>query len=107
MSKQVIEQVNDEMFIDLSTQKHSVSSRSANPTHFSLQVLEANSIKGGVQLLEIRPEQLTSNDLGGEQVCLEQDFSGADTSLLLLPLEGETTWDSSYLARVSSESQVD
>lgn len=102
MSKQVIEQVNDEMFIDLSTQKHSVSSRSANPTHFSLQVLEANSIKGGVQLLEIRPEQLTSNDLGGEQVCLEQD-----TSLLMLPLEGETTCDSSYLTRVSSESQVD
>lgn len=25
-------------------------------------------MKGGVQLLEIRPEQLTSNDLGAEQV---------------------------------------
>ncbi len=29
---------------------------------------------GGVELLEIRPEQLTSNDLGGEQVPLEQTF---------------------------------
>lgn len=33
-----------------------------------LQLLEANSMKGGVELLEIRPEQLTSNDLGEQQV---------------------------------------
>ncbi|XP_015252944.1 PREDICTED: protein arginine N-methyltransferase 7 isoform X1 [Cyprinodon variegatus] len=31
------------------------------------EVLEANSVKGGVELLEIRPEQLTSQDLRGEQ----------------------------------------
>ncbi|KAK1874993.1 Protein arginine N-methyltransferase 7, partial [Dissostichus eleginoides] len=31
------------------------------------QVLEANSMKGAVELLEIRPEQLSSKDLGGEQ----------------------------------------
>ncbi|MEQ2197430.1 hypothetical protein XENOCAPTIV_029296, partial [Xenoophorus captivus] len=37
---------------------------------FLIQVLEANSVKGGVELLEIRPEQLTSQDLGGEQVPL-------------------------------------
>lgn len=33
-----------------------------------LQLLEANSMKGGVELLEIRPEQLTSHDLGEQQV---------------------------------------
>ncbi|KAF3689238.1 Protein arginine N-methyltransferase 7 [Channa argus] len=31
------------------------------------QVLEANSIKEGVELLQMRPDQLSSNDLGGEQ----------------------------------------
>lgn len=36
----------------------------------ALQMLEANSKKGGVELLEIRPEQLTSQDLRGEQVPL-------------------------------------
>lgn len=41
---------------------------SADVAHFPLQMLEANSMKGGVELLEIRPEQLTTNDLGAEQV---------------------------------------
>lgn len=27
-------------------------------------------MKGGVELLEIRPDQLCSNDLGGEQVIM-------------------------------------
>lgn len=30
--------------------------------------MEANLMKGGVELLEIRPEQLTSSDLGEQQV---------------------------------------
>ncbi|XP_037109470.1 protein arginine N-methyltransferase 7 isoform X2 [Syngnathus acus] len=34
------------------------------------QVLEANSMRGRVELLDIRPEQLTSKDLGGEQISL-------------------------------------
>lgn len=36
----------------------------------SPQLLEANSMKGAVQLLDIRPEQLTSNDLGEQQVVV-------------------------------------
>lgn len=36
--------------------------------HFSVQVLEANSMMGGVELLELRPEQLSSQDVGEEQV---------------------------------------
>lgn len=39
-------------------------------THLSLQVLESNSMKGGVELLEIRPDQLCNSDLGGEQVLM-------------------------------------
>lgn len=39
-------------------------------------------MKGGVELLEIRPEQLTSNDLGGEQVALEHAASGVHCHLL-------------------------
>lgn len=62
------------MILDIFTQNSRGSLRSVDVTHFSLQVLEANSVKGGVELLEIRPEQLTSNDLGGEQVPLEQTF---------------------------------
>ena len=38
---------------------------------YILQVLEANSMKGGVELLDIRPDQLTSSDLEGEQVLEE------------------------------------
>ncbi|XP_068459183.1 protein arginine N-methyltransferase 7 [Clinocottus analis] len=34
------------------------------------QVLEANSMEGGVELLEVRAEQLSSKDLGGEQVSV-------------------------------------
>ena len=45
-----------------------LSFRSVDATYVSLQVLEANSMKGAVELLEIRPEQLSSKDLGGEQV---------------------------------------
>lgn len=40
-----------------------------------LQVLEANSMTRGVELLEIRPDQLSSNDLGGEQVAVERYVS--------------------------------
>lgn len=46
------------------------------------QVLEANSMKGGVQLLEIRPEQLTSNDLGAEQISVLMGEPYFSTSLL-------------------------
>lgn len=38
----------------------------------ALQVLEANSMRGRVELLEVRPEQLSSDDLRGEQVPSEQ-----------------------------------
>ena len=41
----------------------------------SVQVLEANLMKGGVELLETRPDQLTRNDIGGEQVLVEQALS--------------------------------
>lgn len=46
------------------------------------QVLEANSKKGGVEVLEIRPEQLTSNDLRGEQVSVLIGEPYFSTSLL-------------------------
>uniref|UniRef100_A0A671WSQ9 Protein arginine N-methyltransferase n=1 Tax=Sparus aurata TaxID=8175 RepID=A0A671WSQ9_SPAAU len=46
------------------------------------KVLEANSMKGGVQLLEIRPEQLTSNDLGAEQISVLMGEPYFSTSLL-------------------------
>lgn len=44
-------------------------------------------MKGRVELLEIRPEQLTSNDVGGEQVpspsqC-NQEASECNTFILL------------------------
>uniref|UniRef100_A0A3Q4MAD1 Protein arginine N-methyltransferase 7 n=1 Tax=Neolamprologus brichardi TaxID=32507 RepID=A0A3Q4MAD1_NEOBR len=50
--------------------------------HLSLQVLEANSMKGRVELLEIRPEQLTSNDVGGEQISVLMGEPYFSTSLL-------------------------
>ncbi|XP_077424796.1 protein arginine N-methyltransferase 7 isoform X2 [Vanacampus margaritifer] len=34
------------------------------------QVLVANSLRGEVELLDVRPEQLTSEDLGGKQISL-------------------------------------
>ncbi|MEQ2239690.1 Protein arginine N-methyltransferase 7, partial [Ilyodon furcidens] len=46
------------------------------------EVLEANSVKGGVELLEIRPEQLTSQDLGGEQISVLLGEPYFSTSLL-------------------------
>ncbi|XP_035521546.1 protein arginine N-methyltransferase 7 [Morone saxatilis] len=46
------------------------------------QVLEANSMKGGVELLEIRPEQLTSNDVGAEQISVLMGEPYFSTSLL-------------------------
>lgn len=46
------------------------------------QVLESNSIKGGVELLEIRPDQLTSNDLRGEQISVLMGEPYFSTSLL-------------------------
>uniref|UniRef100_A0A669B111 Protein arginine N-methyltransferase n=1 Tax=Oreochromis niloticus TaxID=8128 RepID=A0A669B111_ORENI len=51
-------------------------------THVSLQVLEANSMKGRVELLEIRLEQLTSNDVGGEQISVLMGEPYFSTSLL-------------------------
>ncbi|XP_030625284.1 LOW QUALITY PROTEIN: protein arginine N-methyltransferase 7 [Chanos chanos] len=46
------------------------------------QVLEANSLVDGVQLLGIRSEQLTLNDLGGEQVSVLIGEPYFSTSLL-------------------------
>ncbi|XP_005751263.1 protein arginine N-methyltransferase 7 [Pundamilia nyererei] len=46
------------------------------------EVLEANSMKGRVELLEIRPEQLTSNDVGGEQISVLMGEPYFSTSLL-------------------------
>ncbi|XP_034541631.1 protein arginine N-methyltransferase 7 [Notolabrus celidotus] len=46
------------------------------------QVLETNSIKGGVELLEISPEQLSSDDLGGEQISVLMGEPYFSTSLL-------------------------
>ncbi|CAK6975106.1 protein arginine N-methyltransferase 7 [Scomber scombrus] len=46
------------------------------------QVLEANSMKGGVELLEIRAEQLSSNDLGGELISVLMGEPYFSTSLL-------------------------
>ncbi|XP_072242669.1 protein arginine N-methyltransferase 7 [Leuresthes tenuis] len=46
------------------------------------QVLEANSMKGGVELLEIRPEQLSSNDVGGKQISVLMGEPYFSTSLL-------------------------
>ncbi|XP_033942749.1 protein arginine N-methyltransferase 7 isoform X2 [Pseudochaenichthys georgianus] len=46
------------------------------------QVLEANSMKGAVELLEIRPEQLSSKDLGGEQISVLMGEPYFSTSLL-------------------------
>ncbi|XP_075931583.1 protein arginine N-methyltransferase 7 isoform X2 [Anarhichas minor] len=46
------------------------------------QVLEANSMEGGVELLEIQPEQLTSDDLGGEQISVLMGEPYFSTSLL-------------------------
>ncbi|XP_028263869.1 protein arginine N-methyltransferase 7 [Parambassis ranga] len=45
------------------------------------KVLEANSMKG-VELLEIRPDQLTCNDLGGEQISVLMGEPYFSTSLL-------------------------
>lgn len=46
------------------------------------QVLEANSMKGGVELLETRPDQLTSSDLGGQQISVLIGEPYFSTSLL-------------------------
>ncbi|KAJ3596639.1 hypothetical protein NHX12_003043 [Muraenolepis orangiensis] len=46
------------------------------------QVLEANSMKGGVELLETRADQLSSNDLGGLQISVLLGEPYFSTSLL-------------------------
>ncbi|XP_059917119.1 protein arginine N-methyltransferase 7 [Gadus macrocephalus] len=46
------------------------------------QVLEANSMKGGMELLEIRADQLSSNDLGGQQISVLMGEPYYSTSLL-------------------------
>lgn len=54
------------------------------------EVLEVNAMEGAVELLDIRPEQLTSGDLGGEQISVllgEPFFSGG-----LLPWHGLFFW---------------
>uniref|UniRef100_A0A667YIP3 Protein arginine N-methyltransferase n=1 Tax=Myripristis murdjan TaxID=586833 RepID=A0A667YIP3_9TELE len=52
-------------------------------SRMSKQVIEqANSMTGGVQLLEIRPDQLTSSDLGGEQISVLMGEPYFSTSLL-------------------------
>uniref|UniRef100_A0A3B5ANT6 Protein arginine N-methyltransferase n=1 Tax=Stegastes partitus TaxID=144197 RepID=A0A3B5ANT6_9TELE len=48
----------------------------------SVQVLEANQMKGGVELLEMRPEQLSSSDLGGQQISVLVGEPYFSTSLL-------------------------
>uniref|UniRef100_A0A7N6BI46 Protein arginine N-methyltransferase n=1 Tax=Anabas testudineus TaxID=64144 RepID=A0A7N6BI46_ANATE len=51
-------------------------------SRMSKQVLEANSLKGAVELLEIRPDQLCSNDLGGKQISVLMGEPYFSTSLL-------------------------
>ncbi|CAF98945.1 unnamed protein product, partial [Tetraodon nigroviridis] len=51
-------------------------------TYLSLQLLEANSMKGAVDLLDVRPEQLTSNDLGEQQISVLIGEPYFSTSLL-------------------------
>ncbi|XP_069017981.1 protein arginine N-methyltransferase 7 [Embiotoca jacksoni] len=46
------------------------------------QVLEANSLSGAVDLLEIRPEQLTSNDVGGQRISVLMGEPYFSTTLL-------------------------
>ncbi|MFT7816880.1 protein arginine N-methyltransferase 7 isoform X2 [Arapaima gigas] len=46
------------------------------------QVLEANSLKGALQVLTLRPEQLTAADLGGRQVSVLVGEPYFSTSLL-------------------------
>ncbi|XP_018606961.1 protein arginine N-methyltransferase 7 isoform X2 [Scleropages formosus] len=46
------------------------------------QVLEANSLKGALQVLLVRPEQLTTDDLGGQQVSVLMGEPYFSTSLL-------------------------
>lgn len=46
------------------------------------QLLEANLMKGGVELLEIRPEQLSSADLGDQQISVLMGEPYFSTSLL-------------------------
>ncbi|XP_037306713.2 protein arginine N-methyltransferase 7 [Pungitius pungitius] len=46
------------------------------------QVLEANSMEGGVDMLEVRAEQLSSGDLGGEQISVLMGEPYFSTSLL-------------------------
>lgn len=75
MSKQVVEQVNEKMRHISTTTKPQIFTdglRDSQSVHFSLQLLETNSMKGGVELLEIRPEQLSSADLGDQLVLLNK-----------------------------------
>ncbi|KAG7522456.1 arginine N-methyltransferase 7 [Solea senegalensis] len=46
------------------------------------QVLEANMVKGAVELLELKPDQLTSSDLKGEQISVLMGEPHFCTSLL-------------------------
>lgn len=46
------------------------------------QVLETNLIRGGVELLDVRPEKLTSSDLQGQQISVLMGEPYFSTSLL-------------------------
>ncbi|KAG7281546.1 hypothetical protein CRUP_007580, partial [Coryphaenoides rupestris] len=54
------------------------------------KVLEANSMKGGVELLEARADQLSSSDLGGQQISVLLGEPYFSTSLL--PWHGLFFW---------------
>lgn len=45
-------------------------------------MLEANRADGAVELLETRPEHLTSNDVGGEQVAAEHFWCNAVSAFM-------------------------
>lgn len=69
MSKQLIEQVNEQRSFGSNNKKNNNNNSSRDAAHSHLQVLEANSMEGGVEL-EVRAEQLSSGGLAGKQVPL-------------------------------------
>uniref|UniRef100_A0A672JQ35 Protein arginine N-methyltransferase n=1 Tax=Salarias fasciatus TaxID=181472 RepID=A0A672JQ35_SALFA len=59
---------------------HALGAKKVTVTH--MVFLESNSMSGGVDLLEIRPEQLSSKELGGEQISVLMAEPYFSTSLL-------------------------
>lgn len=85
MSRQVIEQVSHRFrFLSLANCGRINEAFGAELWRFgtclSRQVLEANAMRGAVELLDIRPEQLTSLDLGEQQVGLPPWVRGCRSS---------------------------